>query len=156
MGLEPITKAIGAATALIAMLGGGYTLVEKWGFLRKDILRWAPEHFSISSGPVNGQFEVVVARQKLREDCDVTDFRLEIRDAKLRVHPVNPDVTVFAGPAGGKVDKFAYTISIPKEHQPMVAAGKAVLLGRIKYKCPEGDTLVQYPRHENMQFEITR
>lgn len=156
MELEPVTKIVGAASAVIAMLGGGYTLVDKVGWLKKDILKWAPEHFQISSGPVSEPFKVIVARQKLREDCDVQEFRLEVRDSELRVHPVKPDIAVFSGPAADKVDKFAYTISFAPEHQHMVASGKAVLLGRIKYKCPEGDTLVQYPRHANMQFEIKR
>ena len=151
-----LTKTIGAVSATIAMLGGGYGLADKVGWLKKDILRWAPEHFSVSSGPITGKFDVVVARQKLREDCDVTDFRLEIRDSKLHVHPVKPDITVFAGPAGDKVDKFAYSISVVPERQNMVATGKATLLGRIKYKCPEGDVLVQYPRHDNMSFLVTR
>ena len=154
MELEYYTKIIGAITASTAMIGGGYTLADKFGVFHKDILVWAPEHFQISSGPINQPFNVIVARQKLREDCDVTDFRLEVRDANLRVHPVTPDITVFAGPAGNKVDKFAYSISIPPEHQKMIAPGKAVLLGRIKYKCPEGEILVQYPRHENMTFTI--
>ena len=155
MTLEP-TKIVAFLTAVVTLAGGGYTLGDKLGWFKKEILRWAPEHFSISSGPATGKFDVIVARQKLREDCDVTDFRLEIRDSKLHVHPVKPDITVFAGPVGDKVDKFAYSISIAPEHQSMVATGKATLLGRIKYKCPEGETLVQYPDHENMQFEITK
>lgn len=155
MTLDP-TKIVAFLTAIVTLAGGSYTLADKFGWFKKDVLRWAPEHFSISSGPINKPFDVIVARQKLREDCDVTDFRLEIRDSKLHVHPVKPDITVFAGPAGDKMDKFAYSVSIAPEHQGMVATGKATLLGRIKYKCPEGEVLVQYPRHANMQFEITK
>ena len=156
MQLDSVTKIIGAVGAIVAMMGGGYGLADKIGWLKKDILRWAPEHFQVSSGPVSGAFKVTVARQKLRDHCDVQEFRLEVRDSELRVHPVKPDIAVFSGPVADKVDKFAYTISFAPEHQNMVAPGKAVLLGRIKYKCPEGETLVQYPRHPNMQFEITR
>lgn len=156
LSVEPITKIIAMLTAVVTLAGGSYAFGDKLGWFKKDILRWSPEHFSISSGPINKPFNVIVARQKLREDCEVTDFRLEIRDSSLRVHPVKPDITVFAGPAGDKVDKFAYSISIPKDHQGQIAPGKAVLLGRIKYKCPEGEVLVQYPRHANMQFEITK
>lgn len=156
MDFDPITKAVGTVTAVIAMLGGGYGLADKWGFLRKDILRWEPEYFQVSDGQAGGKFQVIVARQKLRDDCDVVDFRLDVRDSGLRVHPVIPDVAVFSGPAANQVDKFAYTIAFPADHHEMVSAGTAVLLGRIKYRCPEGDVLVHYPRHKNLQFEITR
>jgi hypothetical protein len=28
------------------------------------------------------------------------------------------------------------------------------LLATIKYKCPEGERIVQYPRHANLSFEL--
>jgi hypothetical protein len=155
MKIEP-TKIVAFLTAVVTLAGGGYTFGDKLGWFKKDILRWEPEEFRISDGPVNGVFKVIVARQKLRDDCDVLEFRLEVRDSDLRVHPVKPDIAVFAGPAANKVDKFAYGFSFQPEHQSMIALGKAVLLGRIKYKCPEGEVLVQYPRHKNMEFEITK
>lgn len=156
MTFEPFTKTVAFLTAVVALAGGSYTFGDKLGLFKRDILRWAPEHFSISSGPVSEKFEVIVARQKLRDDCGVVEFKLEIRDAKLHVHTVKPDVTVFAGPAGDGVDKFGYGITIAKDHQKMVALGVATLLGRIKYKCPEGEVIVQYPRHKNLEFEITK
>lgn len=155
MKIDP-TKIVAFLTALVTLAGGSYALGDKLGWFKRDILRWAPEEFSITNGSVSGKFDVTVARQKLRDDCDVLEFRLEVRDSKLHVHPVTPDIAVFAGPVGNKVDKFAYSFSFSKDHQNMIATGKAVLLGRIKYKCPEGETLVQYPRHANMQFEITK
>jgi len=35
-----------------------------------------------------------------------------------------------------------------------VTSGKATLLATIKYKCPEGERVVQYPRHANLSFEM--
>ena len=32
--------------------------------------------------------------------------------------------------------------------------GKATLLATIKYKCPEGERVVQYPRHPNLSFDL--
>ena len=61
---EDVTKTVGAITAVIAMTGGGYTLVEKFGVFKKDILEWAPEHFQISDAPSSGEFRVVVARKE--------------------------------------------------------------------------------------------
>jgi hypothetical protein len=35
-----------------------------------------------------------------------------------------------------------------------IAEGKATLLATIKYKCPEGERVVQYPRHPNLSFNL--
>jgi hypothetical protein len=35
-----------------------------------------------------------------------------------------------------------------------IASGKATLLATIKYKCPEGERVVQYPRHPNLSFDL--
>jgi hypothetical protein len=35
-----------------------------------------------------------------------------------------------------------------------IASGKATLLATIKYKCPEGERVVQYPRHTNLSFDL--
>jgi hypothetical protein len=35
-----------------------------------------------------------------------------------------------------------------------IAGGKATLLATIKYKCPEGERVVQYPRHANLSFNL--
>ena len=95
--VENITKGIGVVTATLAMLGGGYTVWDK--FSSKDILTWAPEHFQISDAPVDGTFDVVVAREKHRDDCSVEGFTLEVKDSKFMVHTVIPGLTKFSGPA---------------------------------------------------------
>jgi hypothetical protein len=97
MDLETVTKGIGVVTATFALIGGGYTLTDKLGLFDKPILVWAPEYFEITDGPVNGPFRVIVAREKIRDDCDVTGFTLEIRDSEFVVHPATPDVTKFSG-----------------------------------------------------------
>jgi hypothetical protein len=104
MDLETVTKGIGVVTATFALIGGGYTLTDKLGLFDKPILVWAPEYFEITDGPVNGPFRVIVAREKIRDDCDVTGFTLEIRDSEFVVHPATPDVTKFSGPANDRVD----------------------------------------------------
>jgi hypothetical protein len=75
--VENITKGIGVVTATLAMVGGGYTFLDR--FEDKSILTWAPEHFEVSDGPRDGTFDVVVAREKHRDDC-----RLKVLDSKSK------------------------------------------------------------------------
>ncbi len=150
--LEAASKTIGLVTASIAMIGGGWTLADKVGVFKKDILEWAPEHFHISDGPANGEFKAVVARKKNRDDCEVTSFKLEVRDADFVVHPALPSIATFSGPASPEVDKFGYKFKLDTA-QP-IAAGAATLLAHIKYKCPEGEVVVNYPNHKNLSFNI--
>ena len=152
--IENITKGIGIVTATFALIGGGYTLYDKLG-IEDPILEWAPQYFEISDGPADGEFRVIVAREKLRDDCKVKDFRLEVRDSEYIVHPAVPSVTKFSGPANDKIDKFGYKISFDGHHKTKVATGEATLLAHIDYECPEGPVVVNYPDHENLRFEIT-
>lgn len=149
---DSITKPVAAMTAVITMLGGSYTLVDKFGWLKKDILKWDAEHFSITDGPASGEFEVVVARQKIRDDCSVEEFTLEVKDSKYLVHRATSSIAKFSGPASPTVDKFGYTIKI--EDPDKVALGTARLLARILYKCPEGNVIITYPDHKNLNFSI--
>lgn len=149
---DSITKPVAAITAVMAMIGGGYTLYDKIKLPPKDVLKWDAEHFSIAGGPASGQFKVVVARQKIRDDCTVEDFTLEIRDAGYMVHKAFPSVAKFSGPATPTVDKFGYTMTL--ENPDSVAAGRAKLIARITYKCPEGNVVIAYPDHANLTFNI--
>ena len=151
--IENITKGIGIVTASFAMIGGGYTLWDK--LESKDILTWAPEHFEVTDGPRDGTFDVIVAREKHRDDCSVEGFRLEVKDSKYMVHTATPSVAKFSGPASDKVDKFGYSFTIDEEHQHMMPTGEATLLVHIDYMCPEGPVVVNYPDHENLRFMIT-
>ena len=150
--IENITKGIGVVTASLAMLGGGYTLWDK--LENKDILTWAPEYFEISDGPVDGIFDVIVAREKHRDDCSVEGFTLEIKDNKFMVHGATPGMTTFSGPASDKIDKFGFTFTIDDDHRSMISPGTATLMARINYNCPEGSVIVSYPDHENLEFNI--
>jgi hypothetical protein len=154
MDIERITKSVGAVTAIFAMVGGGYTVSDKMGLFRKSILEWAPEYFSITDGPANGEFFVVAARRKIRDDCSVEDFTLEVRDARFIMHKAEPSIAKFSGPATDKIDKFGYTLRI--RDPGAVSEGRATLVARIKYKCPEGETLITYPDHERLTFSITK
>ena len=151
--VENITKGIGVVTATFALIGGGYTLWDK--LESKDILTWAPEHFQISDAPVDGTFDVIVAREKHRDDCSVEGFTLEVKDSKFMVHTAIPGLTKFSGPANDKVDKFGFTFTIEEEHRSMIDPGPATLLARIDYACPEGSVVVAYPDHDNLKFNIT-
>lgn len=151
--VENITKGIGVITASLALVGGGYTLWDK--LESKDILTWAPEHFQISDAPVDGTFDAIVAREKLRDDCSVEGFTLEVKDSKFMVHTAIPGITKFSGPANDKVDKFGFTFTIEEEHRNMIDPGPATLLARIDYACPEGPVVVAYPDHDNLKFNIT-
>lgn len=152
--IEKVTKLIGAVTAAIGVVVGGFTAWDKLGgsFKDKDILVWSPEHFEISNGPANGEFKVIAARQKLRDDCSVEDFKLEIRDRDYIVHVATPSVSKFSGAASDTIEKFGYTFTIDKPER--VVKGGATLLAHIYYKCPEGDVIVNYPSHPNLNFII--
>jgi len=151
--IENITKGIGVITASFALVGGGYTLWDK--LEDKSILTWAPEYFEISNGPVDGTFDVIVAREKHRDDCSVEGFTLEVKDSKYMVHAAKPGITKFSGPANDKIDKFGFTFTIDEEHRSMIPTGEATLLAHIDYQCPEGPVVVNYPDHANLQFRIT-
>ena len=151
--VENITKGIGVVTATFALIGGGYTLWDK--LESKDILEWSPENFSISDGPVSGEFSVIVAREKFRDDCSVEGFALEVRDSEYIVHPASPSIAVFSGPASDTIDKFGFKVTIEPHHQERVALGEATLLAHIDYACPEGHVVVNYPDHPNLRFQIT-
>lgn len=75
--VENITKGIGIVTATLAMLGGGYTLLDK--ISSKQILEWAPEHFSVSDGDAYGTFDVIVAREKFRMIVQLKDSDLKLK-----------------------------------------------------------------------------
>lgn len=149
---ETITKPIAVVTAVMAMIGGGYSLYDKIKLPPKDILKWDADHFNITSGPASGQFKVVVARQKIRDDCTVEDFSLEVRDSDYMVHKANPSVAKFSGPASPTVDKFGYIMTV--DNPRAVAPGAAKLIARILYKCPEGNVVIAYPDHKNLMFTI--
>ena len=152
MDLENLKLYIGVATAGVALLTGGYQAADKFGWLQRPILEWAPEHFSVTDGPADGEFKVVVAREKLRDDCTVDGFVLDVRDSDLIVHQGTPSITTFMGPANNRVDTFAYTFTF--DAPAVVAAGEATLIAYINYGCPEGKVVVQYPDHQNLRFEI--
>lgn len=153
--LDKTKTAIGVVSAVVALAGGGYKAAETFGWLSHPILEWEPAYFTISDAPVNGTFDVVVARRKIRDDCEVEDFRLQVRDSKYQVHTAIPSIARFAGPATNTVDRFGYQFTIEAEHVHMVNTGEATLLAYIKYKCPEGEVIVQYPDHQNLRFTIT-
>lgn len=154
MEIEKITKLIGVITGCFALIGGGYTAVDKVknSFKNTQIIMWHPEYFSVSDGVASGEFRAVVARQKYRDDCSVESFKIEVKDSDYIVHEASPSLSVFSGPATPTIDKFGFKFTI-KNHQN-VAKGTAVLLGHITYKCPEGIVLVNYPNHKNLTFDI--
>jgi hypothetical protein len=96
-----------------------------------------------------------VAREKHRDDCKVTGFRLEVKDSKYMVHKASPSIATFSGPASDKIDKFGFSFTIDQEHIDMIDPGEATLLAHIDYECPEGAVVVNYPDHENLKFMIT-
>ena len=150
--VENITKGIGVVTATFALIGGGYTLWDK--LESKEILAWAPEYFSVTDAPADGTFDVIVAREKYRDDCSVEGFTLEVKDSKFMVHRAIPSIAKFSGPASDKIDKFGFSFTIDNEHIKMIDPGPATLLAHIDYQCPEGPVVVNYPDHKNLEFEI--
>ena len=151
--IENFTKGIGVITATLALIGGGYSVYDKLG-IEDPILTWAPEYFIVKGAPLDGEFKVIAAREKHRDDCKVEGFKLEVRDQDYIVHPAIPSVAKFSGPVSEKIDKFGFTFIIEPQHHSHVALGKARLLAQIDYECPEGEVLVTYPDHINLDFKI--
>jgi hypothetical protein len=60
----------------------------------------------------------------------------------------------FTGPAGPEVDTFTYLLTIADKET--INPGRATLLATIKYKCPEGERTVTYPRHQNLTFMLEK
>jgi hypothetical protein len=145
-------KAIGAVAASIAALGGGYTLFDKFGWLDNQIIQWVPEHFKIADTKIGEPIAVTVARIKKRDDCSVESFVPAIRDGNGVVHEAVSSNPKFSGPAGPEVDTFTYLLVLNASPAP----GKSTLLATIKYKCPEGDRVVTYPRHKNLTFNLEK
>ncbi len=154
MELPKITPVIQLATASFALAVGGYTAGEKFGWFRNEIVAWAPEHFRIENAKVGQPVTVTVARIKKRDDCSVEGFNVTVRDGAGVTHEATPSMTRFTGPAGPEIDTFTYTLDIADKET--IAAGRATLLATIKYKCPEGERVVTYPRHQNLTFMLER
>jgi hypothetical protein len=95
-----------------------------------------------------------VARIKKRDDCSVEGFEVTVRDGAGGIHSAVPSMTRFTGPAGPEIDTFTYLLTIADKET--IAPGRATLLATIKYKCPEGERTVTYPRHQNLTFMLEK
>jgi hypothetical protein len=152
MELPKLTPVVQLVTASFALAVGGYTAGEKFGWFRNEIITWTPEHFRIANTKVGEPINVTVARIKRRDDCSVEGFNVTVRDGSGRIHEATPSMTRFTGPAGPDIDTFTYTLTMASNDS--VAAGRATLLATIRYKCPEGERTVTYPRHPNLTFML--
>jgi hypothetical protein len=97
---------------------------------------------------------VTVARIKKRDDCSVEGFNVTVRDGGGMIHEATPSMSRFTGPAGPEIDTFTYQLTLSDKET--IAPGKATLLATIKYKCPEGERTVTYPRHQNLTFVMEK
>lgn len=154
MEIPKLTPIIQLATATFALAVGGYTAGEKFGWFRNEIIAWAPEHFSIPAAKIGQPITVTVARIKKRDDCSVEAFEVTVRDGAGMIHQATPSMTRFTGPAGPEIDTFTYQLTLSDKET--IAPGKATLLATIKYKCPEGERTVTYPRHQNLTFMMEK
>ena len=156
LGFDNVKLVAGSLGAVVALVSGTFTLSDKVGFdlLKRPILEWSPENFKVEDGYIMDGFKVIVARQKLRDDCEVTGFNVQIRDSEYLVHPTATSVTKFSGPAGDSVEMFGYQVYLQEMHIHKVSPGEAKLVGQIKYDCPEGEKIVTYPNHPNLNFNV--
>lgn len=154
MELPKITPIVQFVTASFALVVGGYTTGDKFGWFQKPILEWAPESFSIPAAKIGQPINVTVARIKKRDDCSVESFTPTVRDAAGMAHEATPSNSKFTGPAGDQVDTFMYQLKM-SEKEP-VTPGMATLTAIIKYKCPEGERVITYPRHKNLSFVLEK
>ena len=156
MSLDTVKMVAGSLAAVVGLASGTLTLTNNVGIdlWERPILEWAPESFKIEDGYIMDGFKVIVARQKLRDDCDVVGFSVQIRDSEYLVHPTVTSVSKFSGPASDTVDMFGYRVYLHEMHTHKVALGEATLIGQIKYDCPEGEKIVTYPSHPNLNFNV--
>ena len=152
MELKDFTTFAQGVAAVVAVVVGSYTVGDKFGLFERNIVIWSPEHFSIKATTAHEPILVTVARIKKRDDCSVEKFTPLIRDANNIVHNATTSTPVFSGPAGTKIDTFTYELILNSKER--VASGQATLLASIKYKCPEGERVVQYPDHANLKFML--
>ena len=152
MELPKLTPVVQFLTASFALAVGGYTAGEKFGWFKNEIIVWAPEHFRIEPAQIGQPVTVTVARIKKRDDCSVEGFEVTVRDGGGVVHQATPSMTRFTGPAGPEVDTFTYLLTLSDKET--INPGRATLLATIKYKFPEGERTVTYPRHPNLSFTL--
>jgi hypothetical protein len=152
--LPKLTPVVQFVTASFALVVGGYTAGDKFGWFQKPILEWSPDHFKIPATKIGQPVNVTVARIKKRDDCSVEGFEPTVRDAAGMIHAATPSMSKFTGPAGPEIDTFTYQLKV-SDKEP-IAPGKATLLATIKYKCPEGERTVTYPRHANLTFTLEK
>ena len=147
MSLDTVKLVAGSLAAVVGLASGTLTLTNKVGIdlWERPILEWAPEQFVVEGGAADEGFKVIAARTKLRDDCEVIGFTVEIRDADFIVFPASPSVTKFSGAAGDSVEKFGFYVYLHEMDIPKVAYGAATLLAQVKYQCPEGEKRVTYP-----------
>lgn len=154
MELPKLTPVVQFVTASFALVAGGYGIGDKFGWFQRPILEWSPEHFKIAPAKIGHPVVVTVARIKKRDDCSVEAFTPTVRDAAGMMHDATPSTSRFTGPAGNEVDTFTYQLTVSDKEE--VTPGKATLTAIIKYKCPEGERVVTYPRHENLSFMLEK
>jgi len=154
MELPKLTPVVQFVTASFALVVGGYTAGDKFGWFQRPILEWAPEHFKIAPAKIGDPVNVTVARIKKRDDCSVEGFEPTVRDAAGVIHAAIPTMSKFTGPSGPEIDTFTYQLKVSDKET--ISPGKATLLGTIKYKCPEGERTVTYPRHKNLTFMLEK
>jgi hypothetical protein len=154
MELPKLTPVVQFVTASFALVVGGYTAGDKFGWFQRPILEWSPEHFKIAATKIGEPVNVTVARVKKRDDCSVEGFETTVRDAAGMIHAATPSMSKFTGPAGPDIDTFTYQLKVSDKET--IAPGKATLLATIKYKCPEGERTVTYPRHNNLTFMLEK
>lgn len=154
MEIPKLTPVVQFVTASFALVVGGYTAGDKFGWFQKDILQWSPEHFKISPAKIGEPVTVTVARIKRRDDCSVEGFIPTVRDASGMMHEAMSSMSKFTGPAGPDIDTFTYQLKVSNKEP--ITPGNATLLATIKYKCPEGERTVTYPRHNNLTFLLEK
>jgi hypothetical protein len=152
--LPKLTPIVQFVTASFALAVGGYGAGEKFGWFKNEIIAWAPEHFRIENAQIGQPVAVTVARIKKRDDCSVEGFEVSVKDGAGVLHQATPSMSRFTGPAGPEVDTFTYLLAIADRET--INPGRATLLATIKYKCPEGERTVTYPRHPNLTFMLER
>lgn len=152
--LDEVKVVAGIMAAVVGVFSGVVTLSGKLGFeiWSRPILEWAPEQFDVVGGPADEGFRVVAARKKLRDDCEVVGFTVEVRDSDYIVYPATPSAMKFSGAASDVVEKFGYYVFLHEMDVHKVRPGTATLLGQIKYRCPEGEKIVTYP--SGLEFAI--
>lgn len=154
MRIKEFVPYVQFAAAVIAIAVGGHRAMD---ILLHDepsgpVIEWNIDGFEIGDTNGSDAFSVKISRAKMRDDCPVKSFNAQAIDQARFLHDLTTTVGNAVGEKTEGFEAFQYYARFPDG--VVAAKGTAKLQGTLVYGCPEGDQVIRYPNHENLQFEV--